>query len=177
VVKGTTVAVVLSAGPAQRTVPDLTGLSYADAAAKVQALGLQIAQLPDEFSDKVPVGGVARQDLPAGKLVDRGATVSVAVSKGPDLVTVPPLASLTVQQATDALTAAGLKLGKVKGDPAGLAVLAEVKGQSIGANVQLPRGTAVDITFQVPPPPSTTTTIAPSTTTGDPNATSTTTAG
>ncbi len=72
-----------------------------------------------------------------------------------------------MQQVGDALTAAGLVLGEVKGDPAGVAVLAEVDGASIGADVQLPRGTAIDVTFEVPPPP---TTLPPETTV-DPTAT------
>jgi serine/threonine-protein kinase len=165
VVKGTTVAVVLSAGPKERTVPDLSGLTLADATAKLQVVKLVVAQGDDVFSAKIPIGAVAAQDPPAGQQVPRGATVTVSLSKGPDLVTVPPLADLTVQQVTDALAAAGLKLGKVKGDPAGLAVLAEVKGASIGADATEPRGTAIDVTFQVPPPP---------TTTVDPNATTTT---
>ncbi len=169
VLPGTVVQVVVSAGPAPRTVPDLTAMSLADATAQLTGLGLVVTQVPDEFSPTVPVGGVARQDPPPGTSVERGATVTVAISKGPDLVAVPPLAALTVQQASDALTAAGLVLGEVKGDPTGLAVLAEVDGQSIGADVQLPRGTAIDVTFEVPPPP---TTLPPETTV-DPAATTT----
>jgi serine/threonine-protein kinase len=162
VVRGTSVQVVVSAGPAPRIVPDYTGKSIDEATADLTAVGLVIAQLPDEFSPTVPAGAIARQEPIAGTPVPRGGTVSVAISKGPDLVAVPPLAALTVQQATDALTAAGLTMGTVKGDPTGLAVLAEVDGQSIGADVTLPRGTAVDITFEVPPPP---TTVPPETTT------------
>jgi hypothetical protein len=41
----------------------------------------------------------------------------------------------------------------VKGDPAGVTVLAEVDGQALAAGVLLPRGTAVDVTFAVPAPP------------------------
>lgn len=167
VLPGTAVLVVVSAGPAPRTVPDLTNLSLVDATTALTDLGLVVAQLPDEFSPTVPIGAVARQDPPAGTSVARGGTVSIALSKGPDLVLVPPLAALTVQQVSDALTAAGLVLGEVKGDPTGVAVLAEVGGQSIGADVSLPRGTAIDVTFEVPPPP---TTLPPETTV-DPTAT------
>jgi len=75
-----------------------------------------------------------------------------------DLVAVPPLAALTVPQVNEALMGAGLLLGDILGDPAGLAVLAEVDGTPLGAGVMLPWGTAVDVTFEVPPPPSTTST-------------------
>jgi serine/threonine-protein kinase len=165
VMPGVTVVAVVSAGPAPRVIPDLTGLSLTDATAKLQELGLVVAQLPDEFSPTVLVGGVARQDPAAGAEISRGGTINVAVSKGPDLVIVPPLAALTVQQTTDVLATAGLTLGVVKGDPTGLAVLAEVNGQAIGAGITLPRGAAVDVTFAVPPPPTTTIDPAAATTT------------
>jgi serine/threonine-protein kinase len=131
-------------------VPSLAGRTLADATATLQNLGLVIAQADDVFSSKVPVGSVVTQDPAADTKLDRGGTVTVAVSKGPDLVAVPPLAALTVQQASDALSAAGLKLGKVKGDQAGVVVLSEANGQVLVAGAQLERGTAVDVTFAVP---------------------------
>lgn len=173
VMPGVTVVAIVSGGPALRVIPDLAGVSLADATVQLQNLGLVIAQLPDEFNPTVPVGGITRQDPVAGSEIARAGTVSIVVSKGPDLVVVPPLAALTVQQTTDALVAAGLTLGTVKGDPTGFAVLAEVDGQAIGAGITLPRGTAIDVTFEVPPPP--TTTIDPaSTSTIDPAAATTT---
>jgi serine/threonine-protein kinase len=163
VLPGTAVVVVVSAGPAPRVVPDLTGLTPADAQATLEGLGLVAAPLPDEFSPTVSVGAIARQDPAPGTEVPRGATVSFAVSLGPDLVAVPPLADLGVDEARAALEAAGLVLGQVKGDPAGVNVLAEVNGVSIGADASFPRGTVVDLTFAVPAPPpvETTPTSAP----------------
>jgi len=181
VVPGTVVVVVASAGPAPRTVPDFTGTSLEQATAAIEAAGLVVAQLPDEFSDTIAAGMVMRQDPAPGSTVPAGGTVTVVLSKGQDLVVVPPLADLTVEQASAALQAAGLVLGEVKGDPAGFAVLAEVDGVSIGANVSFPRGTAIDITFEVPPPPTTIppstlppeTTVDPTVTTVDPAASTT----
>ena len=150
VVMGTVVEVKVSAGPEPRTVPSLVGRTLAEATATLQNLGLVIARADDVFSSKVPVGSVVAQDPAADTKLDRGGTVTVAVSKGPDLVAVPALAALTVQQASDALAAAGLKLGKVKGDQAGVVVLSEANGQVLVAGAQLERGTAVDVTFMVP---------------------------
>jgi hypothetical protein len=77
---------------------------------------------------------------------------------------VPPLADLTVNEVSTALTSAGLALGEVKGDPAGFAVRAEVDGTALAAGDTLPRGTPVDVTFEAPPPETTTTTTTPPTT-------------
>jgi beta-lactam-binding protein with PASTA domain len=80
VMPGTVVQVVVSAGPAPRTVPDLTGLTLADATAQLTELGLVVTAVPDEFSPTVAVGGVARQDPPPGTSVERGAAVTIAIS-------------------------------------------------------------------------------------------------
>jgi beta-lactam-binding protein with PASTA domain len=155
VLPGTTVLVIVSAGPAPRVVPDLTGVPLADASAAITELGLVVVQGADEFSSDVAVGAVMRQDPAPGTEVARGATVTIIVSKGPDLVAIPALADLNLQQVTAVLNGAGLALGQVKGDPAGVTVLAEVDGQALAAGVLLPRGTAIDVTFAVPAPPAT----------------------
>lgn len=155
VLPGTAVVISVSAGPAPRVVPDLATLTVDQATAQLTELGLVVVVLPEEFSDTVPVGAIARQDPPAGTELERGATVSVAVSKGQDLVAVPPLADLGVDQVRAALEAAGLVLGEVRGDPAGVTVQADVGAQTIGAGAVFPRGTVVDVTFQVPAPPPT----------------------
>ena len=157
VVKGTTVQVVVSAGPAPRTVPDLTGKTLADATAAVQALGLVVAQGPDEFSDTVPAGQVLRQDVAAGTDLVRGATVTVVLSKGQDLVVFPDLNGQNVYQATATLQAAGLVVGSTgTGDGNQPIAGASVNGQGVVPGQQLPRGTKVDLTFPPTPVPTTT---------------------
>jgi eukaryotic-like serine/threonine-protein kinase len=155
VVPGTAIVVTVSNGPQPRSVPDLTGVPLADATSTIEGLGLVLEVLPDEFSPSVPAGSVARQDPETGTELLPGGTVAVAISKGPDLVAIPALAELDLQEATAALEAAGLAVGAVKGDPAGVNVLAEVDGTAIGAGATFPRGTAIDLTFAVPAPPPT----------------------
>ncbi len=150
VLPGTSIVAVVSAGPAPRVVPELTALPVADATVAIEALDLLVVVGPEEFSNDIAPGSVIAQDPVAGTELPPGGTVTIVVSKGPDLVPVPPLAGLTVQQATDALAAAGLVIGQVSGDPAGVNVLAEVGGVSIGSGATFPRGTAIDLTFEVP---------------------------
>ena len=171
----TVIVAKISAGPEAREVPNLVGLALADATAQLEALGLVLEQLPDEFSDTVEASLVARQNPPggAGLKIGKGSTVQVAISKGQDLVAVPPLGGLTVAEVTASLTGAGLTLGEVNGDSAGIATLAEADGVTLAGGDPLPRGTPIDLTFEVPPPPTTTppettttppeTTVAPST--------------
>jgi eukaryotic-like serine/threonine-protein kinase len=147
VVSGTTVRVISSAGPAPRTIPDLVNSDPAAARSALEVQNLVVAQLPDEFSDVVAAGLVLRTDPPAGSVVARGATVNIVVSKGPDVVAIPALANLTIDQVQAALTAAGLTVGVVTGDPAGVVIDAQFQGTSLLANQLLPRGAAIDITL------------------------------
>ena len=151
VTKGTTVQVIPSAGPAPRVVPDLTNLTVADATTALQALGLVYAQVPDEFSNTVPVGAVIRQDLLPGSEAARGATVTVALSKGPDVVPVPSLLGLDYNAIVAALEGAGLTVGAITGDTTQPFQSASSNGSGLIAGQQLLRGTAVDLTFAPTP--------------------------
>jgi N-acetylmuramoyl-L-alanine amidase len=58
----------------------------------------------------IPAGQVISQDPSAGTLLDPGSAVSVVVSAGPQTFVVPDLVGSTMQGATDALTALGLRV-------------------------------------------------------------------
>ena len=135
------------AGPRPRVVPDLTGLTIEAATAALDPEGLVLIQFAPEFSNSVEAGLIVRQDLPAGTSVDRGAVISVAISQGPDLVAVPPLGNLTLQQATDTLTAGGLAVGTVIGNVDGVLVAAKYQGVDVLPGQMLLRGSAIDIAF------------------------------
>jgi serine/threonine-protein kinase len=148
VTRGTTVAVVVSAGPQPRVVPNLVGLTIEDATAQLAAQNLVLVQVDPQFSDSVAPGLIMAQDIGANTQVPRGSTISVATSKGPDVVPVPALGGLNLQQVTDTLTTAGLTVGSVSGDPTvGVVVAAQHQGVDLLPGQLLPRGAAVDITL------------------------------
>ena len=140
--KGSTVNAVVSSGPAPRVIPALAGMAPADAEAALKALGLVPARGEDVFADGVAVGQVATSTPAPGTSVARGSTVTYQVSKGPNLVKVPVLNMMNLQQATATLAAAGLTVGQVTGDPNRAVVIA-----SPPAGTSVPRGTAVNLTF------------------------------
>ena len=104
--KGTVIDLVVSQGPAPITVQDFTGSVGADAMNALKAAGLNPQQVM-QFSDTVPVGVVISQDPNSGTLF-RGDTVTVTVSKGPQMVVVPNVAGDTADSARAALEALGL---------------------------------------------------------------------
>jgi len=95
------------------TVPDLAGLTEAQAIAAVEAAGLVVDPLRDTFSDVVPAGQVAAQQPPPGTAIAAGGSVEVGISRGPVPVQVPDTIALDLADALGALSAAGLNDGTV----------------------------------------------------------------
>ncbi len=140
---GSRVELVVSRGPAPRTVPGLSGVSFDEAASQLGAIGL-VATQTDEFSDDVEAGLVIGTNPAGGESVARGAEVTVIVSKGPDLVEVPNVVNLGIDDATAALEAQGLGFDV---DAANYTPGARVVSQSVGAGTEVKRGTVVTIAF------------------------------
>jgi len=66
----------------QATVPDVEGLSQADAEAAIDAAGLTVGDVSQEFHNTVPAGNVISQDPAAGSSVAPGSAVDLVVSLG-----------------------------------------------------------------------------------------------
>lgn len=147
VTKGTVVRVVPSAGPEPRVVPQLMGTALAVATTALEAETLLIAVGPEEFSDTIPVGHVIRQTPAAGTVVDFGTTVTVVLSKGPDLVAIPSLAGLNPEGASAALRDAGFTVGTIDGNTSLPFKNATVAGVVVSVGQQFPRGTVVDVHY------------------------------
>jgi beta-lactam-binding protein with PASTA domain/serine/threonine protein kinase len=146
VVQGTVIAVVVSKGPEPRVVPQLVGLDVEAAKAALVALQLTMVKTDDVFSD-VPIGVVAQQSVAVGGTVDRDGSVSIALSKGPDLVVMPNLSGLKFDAVQKALTDAGLVVGVVAGNTAGFLYGINVAGVPVVAGQQLPRATVIDLSY------------------------------
>lgn len=86
--EGSTVKIIISNGKEQKkvVVPNLEGMSEADAAAKLTELNLVGAPMY-EYSDTVKEGQVISQDPVVNTEVDEQSTVSYVVSKGQEKVT------------------------------------------------------------------------------------------
>ena len=144
VIKGTAVDTFVSQGPAPRVVPDLTGMSIESATTALTDLQLTINRGDDQFSI-VAAGGVATQSPAAGESLARGTAVTVAISKGPDLVAVPQLLTLKFDKVGPALEAAGFVLGTVSGNTRGFPIAVFSAGQPVAVGQLLPRGTVLDV--------------------------------
>ena len=102
-----TVTMIVSNGPAPVAVPDVAGKSFADAAQILAGKRFKATER-DDFSDSVAAGTVIGTDPAANQPAPRDSTVTVIVSKGPQIVTVPAIVGQTVEQASAMLSAVGL---------------------------------------------------------------------
>ena len=144
-------------GPgAQVTIPDVAG---ADVAAAQLALE-EATLVPEAFecpSLTIPAGQAARTEPEAGSRVDRGSTVRICTSTGPELKDVPTLIGLSEDEARAAIEDAGFTFGKVVdtrfADGAKGSVLAalDTNGEPLGA--QYPERARVDLVASAGPLP------------------------
>jgi serine/threonine-protein kinase len=138
--KGSMVVVTISTGPPLLQVPDVSGQPF-DAGAKTLADAGFKVQRKDDFSDSVEKGKIISTTPSGASQALKGATVNVSVSKGPDIVNVPDVRGMALDQAGATLKAAGLVPGVVYG-PNGARRVIE-SSPSAGSPVR--RGTAVDL--------------------------------
>jgi eukaryotic-like serine/threonine-protein kinase len=105
--KGTRVRLLVSSGPEQVEVPDVTGISSDSAQAQLDDAGLRVAVAEEESEQ--PEGQVIAQDPTAGTSVDSGSTVTITVSTGVEKVTVPDVTGLGGRLALSQVVQAGLQ--------------------------------------------------------------------
>ena len=139
--KGTQVTYWVSSGKPQATVPDLTGMTQADAQTALTDAKLTLGNVGTEPSTDVPSGQVVRQDPAAGTKAAQGTAVDIVVSSGsptPSVspspspsqtaagVTVPNVYGMDSTSATDELQQAGfgvlIKQKAGTGQPSGTVV-------------------------------------------------------
>ena len=102
-----------SPSAAQVAVPNLVGMTFDEAQAAAQAVGLDVARFAfatPAASDQ-PVDTVLGQDPPAGTSVLPGSSINLTLSRGSDTATVPDLVGKTESEALNLIFTAGLQVG------------------------------------------------------------------
>lgn len=152
--RGGQVTITVARGPSTIEVPNVVGLSDAQAFTRLQAVGLKGRAVP--LASSQPKGRVLKQTPPGGTEIKKGSTVALSVSNGPSLVPVPAVEGQTQAQATGALSRLGFKIAVTSvaaTQPKGTVVSQQPaggtrapKGSIVGLNVSsgptLPPGTS-----------------------------------
>ena len=104
--------------------------------------GLVVEVIAEEFSDQLAEGRVISY-VPSRGTLFRGEAVSVTVSKGPELVSVPQVVRSGIEAARTTLEEAGFEVD-VKQDDAFISIGFVVR-QSPGGGDKVPRGTTITL--------------------------------
>jgi serine/threonine-protein kinase len=136
--EGSTVALSVSGGPDTVAVPNAVGLAEPEARDRLVGAGFQVESRA-VFAEREP-GTVTAQSPIAGAEAERGATVTIDVSKGTGLVEVPNVVGMTRGQAEAELSTARLEANVVE-VPSDEPVGTVVAQNPVGGQVQ--QGTAI----------------------------------
>ncbi len=126
-------------------VPDLKGMTYAEAKKTATAAGFKIKKGKDVYTTKVQEGEVSEQDPNAGDKAKKGSTITVNLSKGSKEGTVPNLVGMKQGDVSKFLKQRGYKLGYVK-EQNSTEAAGTVLTQDPAAGAEAAKGTTINIT-------------------------------
>ncbi|WP_460108949.1 Stk1 family PASTA domain-containing Ser/Thr kinase [Streptomyces sp. YKOK-J1] len=142
---GSAIALLVSKG-SPVDVPDVTGEDQDSARQDLEDAGLKVRIATQQVNSEYDKGQVARQTPVAGGQAAEGDTVTLTLSKGPVMVTVPDVVGSSVDDAQQRLEAAGFEVNKDRGL---LGLFGDtVKEQSVDAGEKAPKGSTITITIR-----------------------------
>jgi len=140
--RATAVALVTSKGRQPIQLQDWTGKPADQAVKALTGAKLTVDATRQDWSTTVPKGSVISQ-FPATGTLFQGDSVTLVVSKGPELVKVPDVFLKREREATAILEALGfkVKIDRFAGGPLGTVTI-----QSIPAGTPAPKGSTITLT-------------------------------
>ncbi|MEU0118904.1 Stk1 family PASTA domain-containing Ser/Thr kinase [Streptomyces bobili] len=142
---GSAVSLVVSKG-VPIDVPDVTGQDLDDARAELEEAGLVVEISTSEINSEFDKGQVAAQSPGEDKQVADGDTVTLTLSKGPEMVEVPDVVGASVDDARAELEEAGFEVDEDRGL---LGLFGDtVKSQSVDGGETAPKGSTITITIR-----------------------------
>ena len=147
VVKGTTVAVNVSSGPALRDIPNLVGKTLEEATKTLTDMGLVVVEAPTLGHPEIPAGQISIQLPAAGEKLARGGTVTLTVSKGQVTTLIPSIYGKDFATVKARLEKYGMVIGEVTGNKNRGLKSASIDGKVVRNLTRVVVGKTVDLTF------------------------------
>ena len=148
--QGTRVNIVVSEGPANVPLMDVTGLTASRAAAELHKAHFK-TKTKTEASKSVAAGRVIATEPPAETEVQEGRLITLVVSSGPAPVHVPDLTGQTLEAAEATLTNDELEVGAVTKRVSSTQAPGTVLAQSPSTGSSVSAGSKVDLTVAQAP--------------------------
>ena len=147
---GSDVIIYISTGPKSFTIPYVYFLTEAQAEKKLRDAGLK-TKVDYINSSEIETGKVIETNPPKDTLVVVGEEVTIFVSIGPEIITVPSLIGKTVEQAKALLTGLGLVLGTPSYESSEVYPAGQITYQSNTANEKMEKGDVIDVLVSTGP--------------------------
>ena len=159
--RGSEVTIVVGTGPDTVEVPNVVGVSAAQADRILEEAGLVLGDQAEDYSDTVPENSIISQDPAEGESLKPGERVDVTVSLGVEQVEVPEVYGISVAAAQARLSSVGINSDpiEVAGDEAAGTALSTEPG--VGALVD--PGSTLPLYYSAGPPEPTVASPGPST--------------
>lgn len=142
---GSAIALVVSKG-SPIDVPDVTGDDLDSAKEELTDAGLKVRVAAGRVNSEYDKGKVAAQSPDDGRQAAEGDTVTLTLSKGPEMIEVPDVVGDSVDDAHEALEGAGFDVDEDRGL---LGLFGDtVKKQSVEGGDRAPRGSTITITIR-----------------------------
>lgn len=125
--------------------PSVIGMSFETARQVCNNNNLYLEEVSRISNEEFAKGRVISQEPHPGIMTKRFRTVKVVVSDGPEMVTIPFLANLSVNQARLNLENAGLKLGEKQYRYSEVVAKDRLVSSNPLAEQEVPRGSTVDV--------------------------------
>lgn len=110
---GKTVKVTVSKGVKTGTIPSVIGMSEADAVKAIEAANFVVGEIKREYNSNYNADIVFQMNPNGATTANEGTKVTIYVSKGEDLITVPSVVGQTETDAKSTIKNAGLTVGTV----------------------------------------------------------------
>lgn len=124
----------------QIRVPDVVGLPEGEAMQQLREAGLAVEVAAERVYSEEDAGTVARQSPGAGRSAGEGDTVTLTISRGPEMVRVPDVVGEDQDRAVEILEDAGFEVNVNR-----IFLTGTVFSQSVDGGDRAPRGSTITI--------------------------------
>jgi RHS repeat-associated protein len=141
----------ITVAPRMVPVPNIVGSVEAAAKKAIASAGLTVGTVATANSATVPAGNVISQNPAAGTSVAAGSAVSIVVSLGPAMVSVPNVVGSEESVAKSAITTSGLTVGTISSTNSVTVQFGNVISQNPAAGTSVTAGSPVNLVVSLGP--------------------------
>lgn len=144
--EGAEIVLTVSAGTSTIEVPDVVGFTLNAANQSLMKKGFEV-DIQYDFSEVVAEGIILSQNPEGSEKAPEGSVITIVVSKGKasDLIPVPSVLGKTLEEATIILHESGFDLGEVTESYNNIYAEGYVCYQSIDSNIDVSKGTVINL--------------------------------